>query len=177
MSLKSNSYFLIVALLFLHTSLQSQNRALSDYIVTFNDHITQQQQLSYTGFYERGSAGIHEISLYYSSTKLLSLDQARTLVVEFINEFLSGLNQSARLKSQLQPYPFTEKGLDIVIFFRNDRGGYAPSPYIGQVSIQKGIVTYSKFIRGQFEVIKQENFSFSEKAIAKLEACYQWNMN
>ncbi len=170
MNLKSKHLVFLIPLLILGTYLEAQSKALSDYIVNFNNQVTKNHEVSYTGSYESGSSGIKEISLYYSSSDPLHLDAAREMFLEFADEFLDGLNQSARLRSQLEPYPFSEKGLDLVIFFRDKKGNYAKSPYVGQITMKGGVITYSKFVQGKFEIIKQESYNSAHKLVSRLEA-------
>jgi len=90
MNLKSKHLLFLIPLLLLGTSLGAQNKALSDYIVNFNNEATKSDAISYTGSYESGSSGIKEISLYYSSSDPLQLDAARQMFLEFADEFLEG---------------------------------------------------------------------------------------
>lgn len=168
MKQKTKWAFFIAALVFVGVSLEAQSKALNDYIASFNNEMSKQETFTFTGCYESGQPGIEEISLYYSSISPQELDLAREQFLNFVDQFLEGLNENLRLKTQLKPYPFSAKGLDIVIFFRNKKGKYATSPNIGQISMKGGVITYYKFTQGEFKMVKQENYSTAEKLMAKV---------
>ncbi len=140
----------------------AQSKALTDYISQFNSQVTSQNPLSFTGAYETGKPMTREISLYYSWKQPMRKDLARQKFVEFTSQFLEGLNQNMLLKNQLEPFPFPEKGLDLIIFFRNEAGQYAKSPNIGQIALKNGEISYYEYMNGEFKLVDKESF-FSAK--------------
>lgn len=165
MRLKKINALLVMMSVFLSSSLFSSSKALNDYISQFNTEVTQNAPLTFTGAFETGQPQIKEISLYYSWKQPMQMDLARQKFVEFVSQFLEGLNQNMRLRGQLDPFPFPEKGLDLIIFFRNDRGKYASAPNIGQISLNKGQVTYYEYKGDDFVPVYQESFFDAKKKI------------
>lgn len=145
----------------------AQSKALTDYISQFNSQVTRSEPLSFTGAYESGKPMTREISLYYSWQQPMKKDLARQKFVEFTNQFLEGLNHNMLLKSQLEPFPFSAKGLDVVIFFRNDEGKYAKPPNIGQISLKSGEISYYEYVKGEFKLIDKESFFEAKQKIFK----------
>lgn len=156
--------FLFLLLFALNTpSLEAASKALDDYITTFNDEMSKKEPLSYTGCFDSGNGDIREISLYYSSDNPQELVKAREIFVSFVSQFLEGLNVNNKLKFQLSPYPFSEKGLDIVIFYRTKKGSYAPEPNIGQIALKNGVITYYTYSKSGFKEVRKESFLEAKK--------------
>lgn len=163
--LRKTSAISVLAIALCGASLFAQSRALTDYIGQFNTEVSRQEPLSFTGAYESGTPGIQEISLYYSWKQPMKQPLAREKFLQFIGQFLEGLNQNYRLKTQLEPFPFPAKGLDVIIFFRNDKGKYASAPYVGQIAMKDGIITYYQFSDGEFQPISSESYFKAKQSL------------
>ncbi len=126
----------------------------------------EQKNLSLIGSLKTGDKNVREISLYYSSNGQFELNRAREMFIPLVENFLKEINENGSLKGQLSPYPFTEEGLDVVIFFRNDSGNYSKPPKIAQISMQNGEITYYKFQKGAFDILMKESFIEARKKLS-----------
>jgi hypothetical protein len=159
----SRAFLFLLVFTLSTTSLRAVSQALDDYIATFNDKMSKKEPLSYTGCFDSGNGKIQQISLYYSSNNPQELGQAREMFVSFVSQFLDGLNQNNKLKFQLNPYPFSVNGLDIVIFYRTKKGTYAPAPNIGQIALKNGKINYYTYSKSGFKEVRNESFLDAKK--------------
>lgn len=90
---------------------------------------------------------IKKICLEYSSQRLLTLEEARLLMVELVEGFLERLNNNAFLSYELETFPFTADNLSVRINFESFFGMYVDILYIGQVWLQAGCVDFYAFDR------------------------------
>lgn len=90
---------------------------------------------------------IFRISLRYSSQRLLTLYDARLLLVEVVEEFLYRLNNNTIIGFELEHFPFTANDLDIRLNFESYYGRYVDELYIGMVWLQGGCAHYYAFDR------------------------------
>lgn len=91
--------------------------------------------------------GINKICLQYSSQRLLTLYDARLLMVEVVEEFLSRLNNNMIVSFELDHFPFTASDLDVRINFESYYGYYIDQLYIGLAWLQSGCVHFYAFDR------------------------------
>ena len=90
---------------------------------------------------------IFKMSLRYSSQRLLTLYDARLLLVEVTEELLYRLNNNTVISFELDHFPFTAEDLDIRLNFESYYGRYIDELYIGMVWLQGGCAHYYAFDR------------------------------
>lgn len=90
---------------------------------------------------------ILKMCLEFSSQRLLTLYDARLLLVEVVEELLYRLNNNTIISFELDHFPFTARDLDIKINFESFYGRYIDELYIGLVWLQAGCVHYYAFDR------------------------------
>lgn len=136
----------------------AEHAYLKKAVDTFSEKVATSDRLSLTTYLEIGGTKIKEVSLFYSSTQDLALEDARKLMLKVTTSFLDLINNNENIKPDLEPYPFTSSQLDVTIFFRDAKGRYAQHPKIAQISSHKGVITYYKFDQGEFKQFQQEDF-------------------
>lgn len=88
---------------------------------------------------------ILELCLHYTSQRLLTLYDARLILVELVEEFLWRLNNNSIVSFELDHFPFTANDLVVKITFESYHGRYSDPLYIGSVCLRKGCVHYCAF--------------------------------
>lgn len=90
---------------------------------------------------------VKKIYLEYSSQRLLTVYEARLLMVEIVEEFLNRLNNHTVLSFQLERFPFSADDLDVKINFESFFGLYVDPLYVGQAWLKCGCVYFYAFDR------------------------------
>jgi len=118
---------------------------------------------------------IKKICLRYSSQKLLTLNEARLLIVEMTEELLERLNSGPPLTFECEQFPLTSAHLDIRINFESFYGKYCDQQYIGLIWLQANCVHYFAFDRKDIKLDWDHHrtepyFKSKEIALIKKEA-------
>ncbi|MDP1880397.1 MAG: hypothetical protein Q8K60_05610 [Parachlamydiaceae bacterium] len=90
---------------------------------------------------------ITQIVLRYSSQRLLTVYDARQVMVELVEEFLSRINNNSIISFELNRYPFTYKDLDVKINFESYFGRYIDELYVGTAWLHNGCLLFYAFDR------------------------------
>jgi hypothetical protein len=90
---------------------------------------------------------ITKLCLQYSSQRLLTVYDARLLMVELVEEFLYRLNNNTIVSYELDHFPFTADDLDVKITFESFYGRYVDELYVGMAWLQAGCVHFYAFDR------------------------------
>ena len=90
---------------------------------------------------------IQKACLRYSSQRLLTVKEARLLIVELVEELLYRLNNHTILSFELEKYPFTPDDIDVRINFESFYGRFVDPLYVGLVWLQCGCVHFYAFDR------------------------------
>jgi hypothetical protein len=88
---------------------------------------------------------IKKIYLEYSSQRLLTVYDARLLMVELVEEFLSRINNHTVLGFEVERFPFTADDLEVKINFESFYGRYIDELYVGLAWLKCGCVYYYAF--------------------------------
>lgn len=91
------------------------------------------------------STAITGLQLEISSMEILTIVEARNLIVDFVEELLREINSSPILSCQMNVYPFTANQLQIDINFASFHGIHIDPYYIGYLSLVEGMVRYYAF--------------------------------
>jgi hypothetical protein len=95
------------------------------------------------------------LSMQISSQEILEVDDARNLLVDFVEELLKAINLDPLIASQLTTVPFTADQLHIEINFESYLGLFIDPFYIGCVELEHGMAHYLAF-----DVKNQRNYDF-----------------
>lgn len=88
---------------------------------------------------------IKKIYLEYSCQRLLTVYDARLLMVELVEDFLDRLNSNTILAFQVQSVPFTADNLEVKINFESFYGRYVDELYVGLAWLKCGCVHFYAF--------------------------------
>lgn len=120
---------------------------ISSTILNFSAKLGKNCNLFLEDSYVSYNDDIKKICLRYSSQKLLTLCEARLLIVELTEEFLDRLNSGPPLTFECEQFPITAAQLDIRINFESFYGKYCDQQYIGLIWLQNGCVHFFAFDR------------------------------
>lgn len=88
---------------------------------------------------------VKKIYLEYSSQKLLTVYDARLLMVELVEEFLYRLNNNTIVSFELERFPFTADDIEVKINFESFYGRYIDELYVGLAWLKCGCVYFYAF--------------------------------
>jgi hypothetical protein len=85
---------------------------------------------------------IQMMMMGFEYRKVVTVETARKLLVESVEEYLSAINASTKIQPHLHNSPFTAKNVEIVIYFRNQDGTKVPLDKIKIASANEGEMFY-----------------------------------
>lgn len=88
---------------------------------------------------------ILKVCVRYSSQRLLTIDDARLLITEVVEELLWRLNNNRLIRAELSHFPFTAADLDVKIDFESYYGIYVDTLYVGSTWLRSGCVYFYAF--------------------------------
>lgn len=95
--------------------------------------------------YGRGGGFIdnfNNIDLSFNGAKDLSVIEARILIIECTQELLRRINHDVQIKPYLSHYPFTEKGINLLISPRKKNGDKVDSDFVALCFTCNGMLYY-----------------------------------
>jgi hypothetical protein len=118
---------------------------------------------------------IRRFYLEYSSQKLMTVYDARLMLVELVEEFLRRVNNHSVLSFELECFPLTARDVEVKINFESFYGLYADPLYVGQVWLNCGCVRFYAFDRKNNDIDWDHHrfepyFKSRELALIKKEA-------
>lgn len=120
---------------------------LSSIIINFSVKMKIDKHLELEDSWATYEDYIMRVCLQYSSQRLLTVYDARLLMVEVVEELLYRLNNNTVISFELDHFPFTADDLDIKINFESYYGRYIDELYIGLAWLQAGCVHFYAFDR------------------------------
>lgn len=87
-------------------------------------------------------SGFTRLGIQFSTQDILEVNEARGLLVDFVEFILGEINRDPLLCGQLAAYPFNEERLDVVILCESLYQQYVDPFYIGCIKLKRG---YSYF--------------------------------
>lgn len=120
---------------------------LSTIVINFSTKMKIDKHLELEDSWAAYDDYIMKICLQYSSQRLLTVYDARLLMVELVEEFLYRLNNNTVISFELDHFPFTANDLDVKIVFESFYGRYVDELYVGMVWLQAGCVHFYAFDR------------------------------
>lgn len=151
---------------------------LSRIVINFSTKMKIDKHLELEDSWAAYDDNISKICLKYSSQRLLTVYDARLLMVEVVEEFLSRLNNNTVIGFELGSFPFTASNLDVQINFESYYGRYIDELYVGLAWLQAGCVHFYAFDRKDLSLngIDWDHYRFEpytksrELALIKKEA-------
>lgn len=110
-----------------------------------------------------------EISASFETNRLLSIEEARTILLDSVDIFLTIINNDLDHRPYLQYYPFDVQGLDIAIFISNKDYSTPLHPDLCVASLRRGMIKYCTRDPENKNDYKSEICETYEKAIQRAE--------
>jgi hypothetical protein len=120
---------------------------LSKIVINFSTKMKIDKHLELEDSWAAYDDYISKICLQYSSQRLLTVYDARLLIVELVEEFLYRLNNNSVISFELDHFPFSADDLDVKINFESYYGRYIDEQYVGLAWLQAGCVHFYAFDR------------------------------
>lgn len=120
---------------------------LSRIVINFSTRMKIDKHLELEDSWAAYDDYITKICLQYSSQRLLTVYDARLLMVEVVEEFLHRLNNNTIISFELDHFPFNPTDLDVKINFESYFGRYVDEQYVGLAWLQGGCVHFYAFDR------------------------------
>lgn len=150
---------------------------VSRLVINFSKKMKSEQHLELEDSRVEYNDYIKKIYLEYSCQRLLTVYEARLMMVELVEEFLSRLNNHTFLSFELQNFPFTADDIEVKINFESFYGRYIDELYVGLAWLKCGCVYFYAFdIKDQVGDIDWSHdrwepyFKSKELALLKKEA-------
>lgn len=120
---------------------------LSRIVINFGTKMKIDKHLELEDSFASYDDAIFKICLQFTSQRLLTVYDARLLMVEVVEELLYRLNNNTIISFELDHFPFTASDLDVKISFESFYGRYVDELYIGMAWLQGGCVHFYAFDR------------------------------
>jgi hypothetical protein len=118
---------------------------VSRLVINFSRKMKQEKHIELEDSRVEYNDFIKKIYLEYSSQRLLTVYDARLLMVEVVEEFLDRLNNHTILGFELEKFPFTADDLEVKINFESYYGHYIDELYVGLAWLKCGCVYFYAF--------------------------------
>lgn len=86
---------------------------------------------------------VEMLALSFNSNQPRNLENTRKLIVCCMKIFLENINTNQNIRPFLHNYPFTEKNIELRIFFQDEKENRPPPSLIANVTAQNGKIYYS----------------------------------
>lgn len=120
---------------------------LSKIVINFSTKMKIDKHLELEDSWAAYDDYITRLCLQYSSQRLLTVYDARLLMVELVEDLLTRINSNTVVSFELANYPFTADELDVKITFESYYGRYIDEQYVGLAWLQAGCVHFYAFDR------------------------------
>lgn len=85
---------------------------------------------------------IHTVRYELTSMAILDVKEAREMLVDVVEDILSGVNRNPILSEELYSYPLSPENLEIYINFKSFYNLYVDAAKVGFISLEDGIAKY-----------------------------------
>ncbi len=85
---------------------------------------------------------IHTLRFEFTTMSILTIKEAREMIVDVVEGILRGVNTSPIVAAELQAYPFTSENLEIYIDFKSFYNTYVDPYKVGFISLEDGEVKF-----------------------------------
>lgn len=117
---------------------------ISQMVIDFSTELEHDRHLRFENSYiaQDSETGITKLRLEYSSQDILEVRDARMLLVDVAEGFLSRINNSPDVGMWMKPSPFTADQLEIYIDFQSFYDAYVDPFFVGWVVLENGMAYY-----------------------------------
>jgi hypothetical protein len=129
---------------------------LSKIVINFSTKMKIDKHLELEDSWATYDDYITKMYLKYSSQRLLTVYDARLLVVELVEELLTRLNNNEIISYELSDFPFTADNLDVQIIFESFHGLYVDPLYVGCIWLKNGCTHFYAFDSKNPTLIKND---------------------
>lgn len=120
---------------------------VSRIVINFSTKMKVEKHLELEDSWTAYKNNIETIYLRYSSQRLLTVYDARLILVELVEEFLHRINSNSIVGFEVERPPLSANDLDVKIAFQSYYGRYIDELYVGCVWLQNGMVYFYAFDR------------------------------
>jgi hypothetical protein len=120
---------------------------MSSIVINFSVKMKREKHLELEDSWIAYDDYIKKICLQYSSQRLLTVYDARLVMVELVEDFLYRLNNNEIVSFELDHFPFTANDLDVKINFESYYGRFIDELYVGLAWLKGGCVHFYAFDR------------------------------
>ena len=120
---------------------------MSSIVINFSVKMKREKHLELEDSWIAYDDYIKKICLQYSSQRLLTVYDARLVMVELVEDFLYRLNNNEIISFELDHFPFTANDLDVKLNFESYYGRYIDELYVGLAWLKGGCVHFYAFDR------------------------------
>lgn len=117
-------------------------------VLTYSAELQQKYNLRLDNSYlfiDEDNNTINRIRLIYHSMKLYEMCEARALLVDLVEGFISRVNDDPVLAAQLTNGPFTADELEVDILFESYYGKFVNAAFVGWIYLEQGMAYYYAF--------------------------------
>ncbi len=165
------SHIMVVSLLcsaFFFDDSEIDREKIADEITSkISKEIYQEKGLRLVGTGGGMMYGVRMMSMSFYYYNEVDLETARNLVIYCTEKYLKAINSDKRLRPFLVQYPFSEKNVEIRIFFRNPDGRDLPPGKIIVVESMNGKVEYNIYETGSHRIstLQEELYQEARKMV------------
>ncbi len=117
-----NKLFMLLLLLAPLSVFGANYVKMSERIVKrYNKEVAKPKKLYLSGSGGAMMNDIQRVILNFQSCELLNINEARTLYVEMMEDFLSRMNENEKIRPYLHDYPFGVDNFDLMIGFEDSK--------------------------------------------------------
>jgi hypothetical protein len=155
--MKSLVFFSLFSMLFCSCQMKTRGEGLwvkkidseelSRIIINFATKMKIEKHLELEDSWAAYDDNIKSLCLQFTSQRLLTVYDARLLMVELVEDLLYRINHNSIIGFELENIPFTADNLDVKISFQSFYGRYVDEQYVGLAWLQAGCVHFYAFDR------------------------------
>jgi len=108
---------------------------------------------------------INNLGLLFQVFRVLTIEEAREILVDGVQEFLSEINSNEEIRPYLKVYPFTPKNITIDVYVSGSKGEDVYDPNIEAAIVSRGKLWYATKDKNQKYGYKSEYEESFEEAV------------
>ncbi len=139
---------------------------------SYSKKVKKEKDLDAFGMGGELMSNVKSLYLKYVSDSKITLDEARPLLVECIEDLLKEVNNNEKIRPYLNDYPFTAKNLEFGILFLDKSGEFIAEGCLAGVTSLKGKVYYRiwNVNKNRLEEIYEEAYEEALRIVREGEA-------
>ncbi|MCP5505504.1 MAG: hypothetical protein H7A38_01300 [Chlamydiales bacterium] len=130
------------------------------------DDLSKKFQIDFCGMGGGMNKNIKNVSLSFNCRRLLTIQEAREILLGCADQYLEELNASMELRPYFNSHPITARELELTLFISNSDGSDPDSLELCSASIVFGDLYYKKWkSKYSLETILKESFEEAERIV------------